>query len=81
MVKPWEHDWERVGDTPEIALRTGVSRTGAWFQNKDEAQLAAAAPDLYRALRSMLTRHHCSDGDCPECIATEAALKKARGES
>ena len=59
--------------------------------NETDANLIAAAPDLYAALDVMVNHYTrlAASGDCgnwdpatePQVIAAEAALAKARGES
>ena len=56
----------------------------AGIDQPDRGALAAAAPELYRALAALLDEHPCACGNALVACAHDgalAALAKARGES
>lgn len=92
MSKPWEEEWEaypRGGGGWRVYPEgsEGPEEECATYYDDDggRAKLAAAAPDLYRAL-STLVAWHANVGGCKmtalhECMdAAIDALEKARGE-
>lgn len=87
--RPWEETWE--ADFDDVCVRRGDDYGHifeSWFTDsrelrRERAKLAAAAPELYRAIQAMLD---VRDGDAPwketraRALAADA-LRKARGES
>ena len=65
--------------------RYGAEDICGTFQERADAVLAAAAPELYDALRALVLHsydHGCSDTQCLVMVHNgEVALAKARGES
>lgn len=84
---PWQvARWPESSHHFTIEVNTqgyNVARTfGGIFpesQEKANAHMIAAAPELYKALAGLLTGH--PSGDSPEQKIGRAALAKARGES
>lgn len=94
-AKPWEEEWSVGGpDGTELHHGEGGSSCVEFGPEEQEAvALAAAAPDLYRALKAVeWDGLRCGSPCCPSCEAyyvpgnhepdctLNAALKKARGE-
>ena len=92
MSKPWEETWTVRGSAVQADGRDVLD---AWYRGDDpvggdaRARLAAAAPDLVRALLRVEWGGDQSIGVCPDCDARElhghadgcglaAALRKAR---
>lgn len=84
----------RVADTKgndgEFRVRTSDGHAIAWFDTRADANLFAAAPDVYDALVALLNEHTelINSGDCGHwdaeedgvVIAARAAIAKAKGE-
>ena len=89
-MKPWEQTWEAIGS--DLTMPPGAEFFGGDGTEADEAnaKLAAAAPDMARALLAIEWRGGVQgdSGMCPSCsvfagfshapnCALDAALRKA----
>ena|SRR3989304_752122 len=81
-------DWNILHDGDALAIGAVVSNMRPAFEVAANARLEAAAPQLYEALKGIVTesvktaiaRHHAKDCRCNYCVAI-AALAKAEGRS
>lgn len=81
----FDETWEAVdrgGARWHICPRGEEETATFWEEDGERPQLAAAAPDLYRALVSLLSMSDYATAESCELIREQcrAALKKARGE-
>lgn len=91
---PWRVDYQNEDNPDDERLAVfsaaysdetpGIcAGTKAWPLIREDADLIAAAPDLYAALESaesVLTHHGFPDNAQSVLAAARAALRKARGE-
>ena len=83
---PWVVDERGTAHQPSVMAKlshvASVGNAQPWCEAKPQwlanAQLIAAAPDLYAALEPYV--NNCDNDECEYCIRARAALAKARGE-
>jgi len=82
-MKPWEENWRAV-DVPDDGDGLGVMfETDGGPIGRAHMKLAAAAPELYRAvdqLIAVVVQLSTNDVAMDAVDAGQAALRKARGE-
>jgi hypothetical protein len=86
MMKPWEEEWHAVGGGETTEFRIGhavYSATREEFvlsnTGPEEARLAAAAPELVRALLALewsaWSRFAPDVATCPACMGSEPGAR------